>query len=434
MIYFTIVFLCMAGLFLCLLEDRFRLWITVGGAAGTYLLALAAGWLLRRGTEDPLLARQLPCIAGAALFFLSSLILYRNNFLQKLFLALLSLCNFAFLDFFLPLLLGALPFKVSGAFGGVVSVLGTLLFNLLLGLCLYHPLRHFRDRGPSGFLAGICLLLVGLYILCLGRLDFLFRTNIFAARLLLAVLLYLALIFAFRSLYQAGRFRERAARRADREQLLRQELSGAEELLAAVREVRSAEKAGEYALDTISVMMADGLEDKIPEYIQMAKRNMTRSPILETYHADPALNAVIAAKAAFAKQRQIAFECNAVTDGGPLETGELCVVAGELLSRACRDAAAYDGPRKIRFTVFPTQEALRFETVYTGTLPGRERTGPGGGSFSERAARLFEEAPQTESDLSGLETTRELIGKYSGLLSVSSGGQDEIILQASFRK
>ena len=434
MIYFTMTFLCTAGLFLCLLEDRFRLWVTVGCALGVAALASALAGPLGRAVEDPVWSRQLPCGVGMALFFLASLALFRENFLRKLFLALLALCDFAFLEFAAPLALAALPLKAAGAVGGVFSAGATLLLFLLQGLCLYHPYRHFRDRGPSGFLAGMCLLTIGLYALCLGQVDFLFRANIPAARLLLATILYAAMLFGFRSVYQAGRFRERADRRAAGERLLQRELDSAGDTLSAVREVKAAEKAGEYALDTISVMMADGLEDKIPQYIQLAKRNMTRSPLLGEFHPDPALNAVIAAKAAFASQNQISFECNAVTDGGPLDTGELCAVTGELLSRACRDAAAYPGGRKLRLTVFPAQEALRFELVYSGALPSQEAAAHRGRSFAQAAARLFEEAPQAESDLNGLEATQEIIGRYSGSLSVSSGGRDEVILQASFRK
>lgn len=428
MMYFTIVFLCTGGLFLALLEDHFRLWATLGVTFGVYLLSLGAAFPLR--SIDP--AGQLSCAAGCLLFFISSLFLYRNNILQKLFAALLALCDFAFLSFFVPLLLGALPVSTSGGLAGVISVAVYCLFTLLMGLCLYRPLHHYSDRGVSGFLAGICLVMVLLYILCLGKLDFLFRTNIPAARLLAAALLYAALIFAFRSLYQAGRFREKVTLEEARNRMLEMESDGFGDTLAALREVRSVQKSGEYTLDTISVMLADGYHEKIPAYISIAKENAAKNPILGSYHENPYLNAVIASKAAFAAQNGIAFECNAVTGDVPLKTIELCVVIDEMLSRACQDAASFEGKRKLRFTVFPAGSSLSLEAVYSGNLMERQKFSLRGKKLSDVLSWLFDESPADSGDLRGLENTGEIISRYSGKLSVS-GAPDEVILQAVLR-
>lgn len=440
MIYFTIVFLCTAGVFLFLLEDRFRLWTTLGGTAGTYVLSLVIALILRRMTQDPVLAQQLPCIAGSLLFFLSSLVLYTNNFLQKLFVALLCLCNFTFLGFFIPLLLGAAPFATAGAFAGISSVLVYLLFTVLTGLCLYRPIRYYSDRGVSGFLLGMCLLLLALYLLSLGVFDFLFRTNIPAARLLLAVLLYCAVIFAFRSLYQAGRFRERTASEAARNRMLEMESGDFADMLAAVREVRAAQKAGEYALDTINVMLADNAAQQIPAYISAAKRTAGRNPILEQYHENPYLNAVVATKAAFCAQNEIAFECNTVTGDTPLKTAELCVIVNEMLTRACLDAAGYTGVRRLRFTAFPTGGSLTLEAVYSARLPEQEKFTLKGKKTSDVVRWLLEEDPSQENHLQGLENTEEIIGRYSGKLTVSAassdkaeGSPEEVILRADLR-
>ena len=429
-----VVFLCTAGLFLCLLEDRFRLWTTLAVLAVTTVLAVGVGAFLGSRFPEGLLGRLLPVTAGALLYFLVSLFLFRNNFLQKLFLALLAVADHLFLSFALPLMLGVLPTSPAGGLGGFLPLAGEVLFTLFLGLCLYRPITHFRDRGPSGFLVGMCLLTVAVIVVSLSLVDFLFRTNLPAVRLGVCALFYCTILFCFRSLYQAGRFRERATMRSAREVILQSEMDSVEELFSAVREVKSAEKAGEYALDTIHVMVTDGLEEKIPSYIQMAKDNMVSSPILGNYHEHPALNAIIASRAAFAKQNDIAFECNVVTEGSPLTTGELCLVCGEILSRACRDAANFQGPRKVRFTVFPTQELLRFEAVYSGLPPVRERAPLSKVSAAELFRTAFEEVPRAEDDLPGLDTTRDLIMKTSGSLSLSRSGEEEMLLQASFRK
>lgn len=431
MIYFSIFFLCTAGLFLSLLEDRFRLWTTLGVTAGTYLLSLGAAYALRRVLQDPVWAEQVPCAAGCLLFFIASLFLFRNNPLQKFFIALLSLCDFAFLGFFVPLLLGTLPFSPAGAFGGGFSVLACCLFTLLLGLCLYRPFHHFSDRGTSGFLFGMCLIFFGLYALCLGKADFLFRAHIPAARLLVATLTYCGAVFAFRSLYQAGRFREKAVREAARERVLSRGAESLDGIAAAVREARSAQRAGEYALDTISVLLADGYGDKIPSYIPMAKRNAAKNPFLTQYHADPRLNALIASKAAFAAQNNIAFECNAVTSGSSLKPEEIYEIAGEMLGRACRDAAAYPGPRKVRFTIFPTASSLRFEAVYSAELPQEEKFTLRGKNLSQTLTWLLEDSPQGGDGLRGLEGAEETVSRYSGKLTVSgSPGETVLFLDA----
>ncbi len=430
MLYFTIVFLCMAGLFLALLEDRFRVWVTLSITAGTYLLSLGAVFVLRRLFRGPASSEQVSCAVGCLLFFLMSLPLFRNNGLQKLFVALLCLCNFTFLEFFIPLLLGVLPFSASGGPAGVISVLLTCLFALLTGLCLYHPFRHYSDRGISGFMVGMLLTLVLLYVLCLGRLDFLFRINIPAARLLCAVLLYCAIIFSFRSMYQAGRFREKTAFSDARDRMMDMKARDLNDTLAAVREARAAQKHGEYALDTVQIMLADGYTEKIPAYIGIAKANAAKNPILERYHENPYLDAVIASKAAFAAQNNISFECNAVTEGSPLTITELCLVVDEMLTRACRDAALFEGRRKLRFTVFPAEGSLAFEAVYSGHLPQQKKNDWTKKKFADLLNWLFDDSPREPEELQGLENTEEIISRYSGKLSVS-GTPGDVILRAA---
>ena len=321
MVYFSVTFLCTAGLFLALLEDRYRLWTTVAATVVVYGLALGLAYPIRQLITDPVWGDQVACGAGALLFFVTSLFLYTDNILQKLFVALLSLCDFAFLSFFVPLFLGVLPFPVAGGLAGALSIAAALLFTLLLGLCLYRPLHHYSDRGVSGFLVGMCLLLCFVYLLCLGQFDFLFRARVLAGRLLLAALLYGAMIFAFRSLYQAGRFRARTAAGAAQERILAMESGDVADMLAALREVRSVQKSGEYALDTVTVMLADGLEAQVPGYIAAAQEQRQQNPILAQYHENPYLNAVIATKAAFAAQNQIDFQCSAATGNAPLKDG-----------------------------------------------------------------------------------------------------------------
>lgn len=430
MIYFTVVFLCTAGLFLTLLEDRFKIWVTVGTACVGYALSLVAAFVVRRLTEQPVLAEQLPCAVGSLIFLAVSMVVHSNNFADKLFTAILAQCNFTFISFFVPLVLGVLPNKGAGAFAGVFSIGAYLLFTLLCVLCLYRPLRHFSDRGVSGFMLGMCGLGIVLYALSLGAFDFLFRTNIIAARLLCAVVIYAMLVFAFRSVYHAGKFREQTAVQTAWAHMLEMESGDFADMLTAVKEVRSAQKAGEYALDTVCVMLADGAADSVPAYAAAAKRSARNRAVLQVYHENPYLNAVIATKAAFAAQNNIEFECNAVTGNLPLQTAELCVIINELLTRACTDAAEFNGERRLRFTSFASENTLKLETVYSAVLPEEEKFSFNGKKLGEIFTYAFDDKNGPDPLLHGLENTEEIIERYSGRLTVSAAGDDEVILQA----
>lgn len=433
MVHFSIVFLCTAGLFFCLLNDRFHFWTTLIATAGAYVLSLLLAFLLRGIVKDPALAEPIACAAGAALFFLSSLPLYRNNVLQKFFLALLSFANFTFLSFFLPLFLGAMPFSTAGVFAGVCSVLFYLLFSLFMGLCLYRPIRHFSDRAASGFLLGMCALVFMIVLLSLGALDFFFRGNAPAVRLLFSLMLYALLIFCFRSIYQAGRFRERTAAEAARQSMLAMRSGDFADMLAAVHEVRAAQKAGGYALDTVAVMLADGFDEKVPEYLSIAKRNLAENPILQEYHENPYLNALIATKAAFAAQNQIKFECNAGSGALPIDTAEVCVIVDDLLTRACLDCAAFEGPRSLRFTMAAAERSLRLEAVYTALPQEQEKFTLKGKRAEDVMNWLFEDAASEERELHGLEHTREIVSRYHGKITVATAGTEEMILQATLK-
>lgn len=433
---FTLILLCTAGLFAALLQDRFRFWATLAVGLCAFLLALAGGFFLRHVIEDPGAAHLAACLLGSAIFFTASLFLHTNNLAQKLFLALLCPSCMLYLEVFLPQALGVMPFHTAGMVGGVLEAVLTLLLYLLMGLCLYRPFHHFSDRGPSAFMGGMCWLACLQFPLCMGKADFLFPGNPPAGRLLLSSLLFILMIFCFRSVYQAGRFRAAISQEENRQKLLERDAVDFGDLLAAVQEARGAHKNGEYALDTVAVMLQDGVPEQVPAYIYMAKHTASRAPILVQYHENPYLNAVIATKAAFAAQKEIDFQCNAVTGNVPLRTSELCVLFHEMLGRAFGDAVAYTGgPRRVRFTAIPGEDSLRLEAVYTGGLPEK----PGsvwkelkGKKISDLVKWLFDDQPQDGSNLAGLENTAETVLLHSGRLTVS-GTAEETILQAELR-
>ena len=421
------VLLCTAGLYLTLLEDRFRLWVTAGCFGVAYLLSLALGWLVSQ-FAGPLWA----CISGNGLLFVVSLFLSKNNPLQKLYLAILSVSNYLYLGTLVPLVLGILPFSTAGNFAALFSVVVLLLWTAFLGLCFYRPFQHFHDRGPSAFLVGICLVQIFVALISSGKVDVLFRYQPSSARLFWASLLYLAILFLLRSVYQAGRFRQRATEEACREAMLEMESGDFSDLLAAVNEARAARKAGEYALDTVRVMLQDGNASMVPAYIASFKENSKRLPILANYSENPYLNGVIASKAAFASQNGVDFESNAHLTGSSLSTAELCVVVNELLTRACLEASCHEGEKKVRFTAFSGENTLTLETVFSGELPEKKGFSPKGKTFQQLLQWLFDDNPSPSQGLKGLDNTLEILGRYSGNLSVSST-PGEILLRAVLR-
>lgn len=423
----AISLLCAAGLYLILLEDRFRLWATVACYGAAYLVSLGVGWIVTR-----VLGPSWAVAAGALALFMASLILSRNNPLQKFYLAVLALSCHFYLEAFLPLALGVMPFPTAGAFAGFFNLAFQFLLTALVGLCLYRPFHHFSDRGPSAFLWGMCLVQLAICGVANGKVDFLFRLHIPAERLFFATVLFAAVIFVFRSVYQAGRFRQRVTEEAARSAMLDMKAGDFTDLLAAVKEVRAARKAGEYALDTVNVMLQDGNEEMVPRYVSIFKKNGENVPILADYNENPYLNAVIAAKAAFAAQNGISFESNAVTGSTPLSTAELCVLVNELLARACGDASAYKGEKRVRFTVFPGENALTLEAVYSGELPQQKGFSFKGKNLTQLLEWLFDEEPQTQEELRGLENAQEIVARYSGKLSVS-GAPGEVILHMSLK-
>lgn len=427
MVNYPILFLCISCLFITLLRDRYRIWTTLGVMLGTAVLALVLASLLR--VPGPVLSLQAPCAAGTALFLLASLFIHSNNLLQKGFVAVLSLTNFAYCLLFIPLFLGVMPFATAGAMGAFLSVAVTLLVYLVTGLCLYRPLQRFSDRGPSVFLSGMLLLMLFQYLLCLGKLDGLFGIETPTRRLLLATGFYCVLIFCFRSVYQAGRWQSAMAQHSLRDRMLEMEAGDFVDMLAAVREVRAAEKAGEYALDTVVELLRIEQPEKVPPYVEMAKHNNRISPILARYHENPYLNAVIATKAAFASQNGVAFECNAAQADAPVPTAELCILVNELLTRACSDAVACgeEISRRVRFTAIPGEDTLRLETVFTGTLPEKRRFDPRGKRLGDLLGWLFDDRPQEETELRGLGNAAEIVLAHSGSLSVSGNGTDVIV-------
>lgn len=432
MVFYPVIFLCTACLFLALLRDRFRFWTTVGVSLGVTLLATVAAYAASSLAGSSVVGAHAGCGVGTLFFLGASFFLFQNNPLHKISTALLCMANFSYSQLFLPLLMGILPLSAAGTLGAVLSIVFTLLLSALLGFCLYRPFQRYSGRGGSGFMLGMALTLAFQYVLCTGRLDIFLTIRTPFHRLLLATFLYAAVIFCFRSVYHAGRYQAETAREEARARMIQMESGDYVDLLVAVREVNSAQKNGEYALDTIAQLLREDQADRIPIYITMTKRNLETSPILARYHDNPYLNAVIATKAAFAFQNNIDFQSNAFTGDVPFTTAELCILVNELLTRACSEAAHFDGDRRLRFTAIPGEDSLRLEAVYSGSLPEKNKFSPKGKQFRDLLAWLFDDSFQEESELRGLDNSKEIALAHSGSVSVAGTG-GEVILRVKLR-
>lgn len=417
MVQESVLFFCMAGLFFSLLCDRFRFAVTLGGTAAAYLCGLVAAWGLGRLSVP----QDIISAAGAGIFLLSALALYRNNLLQKLFVSLVCVSGAVFLNSFTQVMQKVLPSLFSGTLGAVCAALLCVLFFLVMGLCLYHPLHHFIDRTASGFLWGMCLLLLVICVVAKGGLDVLFKAHLAAMRVALSLLGFGVMMFSVRSVYHAAKFREQTVNETMRKRLTDLRIGDYGDLVTARREVQAAQRMGVYALDTVAVLLADGLADRIPEYLEAAKENALHNPMLRELHHNPQLNALLTVKSAYAARQGLRFDCNAAAEALPLPVPEVCLMADELLSRACRDC---EPNGRVSFTLAPTEDSLRMEVLYTAKPQEPERFTVKGKRAEEVLHSLLENDFAEEQELAGLDTVRDLCARYNGTLTVTAVGEE----------
>ena len=424
-VYLGVSYLCGTLLFLLLLEQRHKLITT----AIIYTAAFFMGFLISSVAgiflQDSALHDPVCIFLHALVLFITSLFISHNNPAIKLYLVFLSLSNYAFAALFTELTLGMFPFSTAGAFSAVYSVFITVLVHLLSGLCLYRYFHYFSDRLVSGFEIIMLLMQLIPYIFCAGYLDFVFKAHFDAGRMMIAALTYLFIIFCFRSVYYAARFRERTTLQAAHQKLIETESAMIFDMLGFIRELGAETKENEYALDSISIMLLDGQSENVAEYISRRKAKHQNSRLLEQFHENPYVNAVLASNAAAAKALGIDFECNVDFQNGVLKLSECCIIINELLKKSCADAREYTGERRIRFTTAVTPETITFESIYTALLPEEEKWTPKGKSMAEILSYLFDE--HTDSLPRALANTEDIVERYSGSLNISGADESTII-------
>ena len=121
MLCLPVVFLCNALLFLAILNGRFRMVTSLIVSGAAYVLSLLLNLFLSPAFNDA--TGQIGNGINVFLLLVAAVFLYTNNIVQKLFVAILLICNYSFLSAFTEYFLGALPFGTGGFLSIVIGIL-----------------------------------------------------------------------------------------------------------------------------------------------------------------------------------------------------------------------------------------------------------------------------------------------------------------------
>ena len=153
MLCLPVVFLCNTLLFLTILNGRFRMATSLIASGAAYVLSLLLNLLLSPAFND--VSGQIGNGMNVFLLLAASVFLYTNNIAQKLFVAILLVCNYSFLSAFTEYFLGVLPFGAGGFPAVVIGIVLYLFFSFLSLITFVRPFQDFADRGPSVLSIGL---------------------------------------------------------------------------------------------------------------------------------------------------------------------------------------------------------------------------------------------------------------------------------------
>lgn len=420
MLLMPVVFLCNAFLFLALLDGRFRTLTTLIVSGAAYVVSLLINLLLSPAFNDT--AGHAGNLINVFILLIAAVFLYTNNIMQKIFVAIVLVCNF---EFVLPLctsLLGALPFGLSGFVPILIGIVLYLFFSFLTLITFVRPIHYFARRRIS-------LLTVGLsavQLLCLlaanGMLTNLLGITTFAPRFFLSVALYLMIAFAIRSAYNAAKYKENDCLLQYREALFETKADQFNALVGNVTDAKTVRDHHNFVLDEIAACAKRGDTEAVLNTI--ADAATPRDPLLTFYSDNTYINAVVAAKAAYAKHCGIELTSNVELGSTRLKTLEFCIILNDALAHAlaCAEKSGSE-ERLVRATTLPVDNRVTFEVVYPAPRAPKKRS-IAQKSMHEILAVLFEE--QEEKEI-GLESIRAIIARYSGTMNLSAAGGSEIL-------
>ena len=422
MLCLPVVFLCNAFLFLAILNGRFRTLTSLLVSGAAYIVSLIANIFVSPAFHDTtgVIGNGL----NVFLLLVAAVFLYTNSITQKFFVAILLVCNYSFLYPFTEQLLGALPFAASGWIAVLIGILVYLFFSFLSLITFVRPLHYFANRGISVLSIGLC----GAQILCLllanGTIPEFFGLTNYPPRFFLTVFAYLAIAFTVRAAYNAAKFKERECTAEHRDALLHAEANYFNAMVGYVTNAETVRDHYAFVLGEISEHARRGsCEDVLNTVVDAGD---LRDPLLAHYSENPYINAVMAAKAAYAKHCGIRLESNVELGGTRLKTIEFCVILNDMLTHALSSAELSNAQEKlVRMTVLPSDSHITFEAVYPAPAKPKKRVPLLSQSFSAIVASLIE--PKAKEDTLGLETVRGILERCSGTMDLTAAGKSEIL-------
>ena len=394
--------LCTGLAFAALLERRYNRWITLAALGGSALLALVLVPVARLLFRHSLLSSAvLANVTLCTVYFVASLFIFRNHLLQKLALTLFAALHISLFSGLSQWLLGMAGLPVTGAAAVLVCCGVYLLLSLIAWLLLHGFFRYFREqRFSPTWLWVVCGVLV-LLAVHQGVLDPLLQITRYWPRYALCFLLYGVLLFSMAAAESAGRFAQRRAVLAAREEHLQAKSEYCRSMLVNIEALKDMHKA-------------DG-----------APQSSYLNALFATYSTNPYVSAVIATYAADADLNGVRFEySNNVTDTR-LKTMEICTLLTDTLSAAL-SAAESSGQEDpfIRLSLSGTEGKTVVEAVYSCSAA------PKPALFSKEYFRAAAERFFGGEDPAPQETfadTEYLVSAYGGQFGIAQGKTENIV-------
>ena len=421
MLNLPVVFLCNTILFMTILNSRFRVITTCAVSVAAYIASLLLNTMLSPAFHD--VTGHIGVAINVFVLLATAVFLYTNNLVQKIFVAILASCNYAFLLPVTEQTLGTLPFANSGFGAVLVGIVLYAFFSFLSVMMLVRPFQYFANRRISTLSVGLCIMQALCWAAAGGVFTDMLGITAFAPRFFLTFVLYMIVAFTMRCAYTAAKYKEYESRADFREALLHAEADYFNAMVGNITNAKTARDHHNFVISEIADYARQGNFDGVLNTI--ADESMLKDPLLEFYSENPYINAVVAAKAAYAHHCGVRFESNVELGATNLKTIEFCVIMNDVLSHAIENAErSHAEDKRVRMTVLPVEDHITFEAVYSAPPRSSRRISWTAGSVSSLMKTLLE--PKNDDGLK-LEAVRGILERCSGTMNLSAVGSSEIL-------
>lgn len=419
MFILPVVFLCNTLLFAVIMEERFKLLTTLSVSAAAVILSVISSFVI--GGMFTEAAGNISNIVSVFWLLIASIFISSNNIAQKIYLALLLITNYVFITDFVPVMLGALPFGASGI-GAVLIGNGIyILFSLVIMALYIKPMHYFYRRGVSPAIIILCLMQTLCWYAAAGGVNSLLGTDSFALRFFMVLMLYIFIIFAFRSIYGGAKYKARDIQMSADDAVMDIQADNFNAMMVHVESFKSVKKNINYVLKKIALLADAGKTKEISDYVAVSVSNNNVSPILANYCDDKYVNAVMATKTAEAENRGIRVESNISIGEMGLKTIQFCIIINDLMTAMINDSEKAREDKFIRLNMVTGEGQLTIEAINAQGV-SEEKT------IREKTAfdlikDFFEEEEESGSDLKNI---REIVETHSGKIHIAHSGGETI--------